>query len=55
VTQKYIPKYFSQKTFDEFYTKMQHDDSCDYNPYDNLEYYNINEQTDEMSESEPAA
>ena len=41
ITEKYIPKYFTQHAFDEAYTKMQHDGTCDYNPYDDLAYYNI--------------
>jgi len=39
--------HFSQQILDQFYSKMVHDEECDYNPYDNLEYYNIQHKNDE--------
>lgn len=36
-----MPGEFTQHIFDQFYGKMVHDEECDYNPYDNLDYLNI--------------
>lgn len=39
VATKYLPKNFDQNTLDHFYSKMVHDNDCDFNPYINKEYY----------------
>ena len=41
VSTKYLPNDFSEHIFDHYYGRMVHDEQCDYNPYDNLEYYNV--------------
>lgn len=39
VATKYLPKDFNQGILDSHYSKMVHDNTCDYNPYVNQEYY----------------
>lgn len=39
VSTKYLPKDFGQQVLDTFYSKMVHDDTCDYNPYAVEAYY----------------
>lgn len=39
VATKYLPKDFDQGVLDQFYSKMVHDATCDFNPYANPSYY----------------
>jgi len=48
VVKKYLPNDFSEADFDNYYSKMQHDNDCDYNPYDNLAYYNLHHDDPEV-------
>lgn len=46
----YLKGQFSENVLDTFYAKMVHDGTCDYNPYDNLDYYNIHHDHEETKE-----
>lgn len=50
VSTKYLESEFGQAVLDDQYAKMVHDETCDYNPYDNLEYYNIHHDEPETKE-----
>ena len=50
VSTKYLESEFGQHILDDQYAKMVHDETCDYNPYDNLEYYNIHHDEPETKE-----
>jgi hypothetical protein len=47
----YFKNDFSENILDNFYAKMVHDGTCDYNPFDNLEYYNIHHDKPEVKEA----
>ena len=50
ISNVYLPKHFNENILDTFYSKMVHDGTCDYNPFDNLEYYNIHHEKPEVKE-----
>lgn len=51
ISNVYFKNDFSENILDNFYSKMVHDGSCDYNPFDNLEYYNIHHDQPEVKEA----
>jgi hypothetical protein len=51
ISNVYFKNDFSENILDNFYSKMVHDGSCDYNPFDNLEYYNIHHDEPEVKEA----
>ena len=48
MVKKYLPNDFTEDDFDKYYGKMAHDAECDYNPYDNLAYYNLHHDDPEV-------
>ena len=54
VATKYLPKDFDQGVLDTFYSKMVHDNTCDYNPYAVEAYYQTIRREAEEEESQQA-
>ena len=46
IKNKYIPDHYDMEVFDIEYAKQVHDDNCDYNPYENKDYYFVGEYED---------